>query len=219
MSRVETSHSVTFLHVLLTRLSIHWLFFFFQYVNTRILTHYIKVRSKIVNFFRFSVTLMEAFRYFLKIHTGLKKIFDLPLKLHLFFLQNQIFSSVMFLLDFLNLVNFLIYWITWRKKSKQEDHKKLQNFPTTIIINFSFSSITAKIDDDMIRYYVDEDLFLLEVSHSRLSPDHERRSPSDPMDESYDVTLIELPLNPQPTLPSGSSPHHVVQHHVATTWA
>ncbi|XP_076225783.1 grainy head isoform X2 [Nomia melanderi] len=66
--------------------------------------------------------------------------------------------------------------------------------------------ITAKIDDDMIRYYVDEDLFLLEVSHSRVNPDpsSERNpnpgSPGDPGDPGdpptaagYDVTLIELP--------------------------
>ncbi|XP_031364304.1 protein grainyhead isoform X2 [Apis dorsata] len=68
--------------------------------------------------------------------------------------------------------------------------------------------ITAKIDDDMIRYYVDEDLFLLEVTHSRVpnpDPSNERNpanpgSPGDPGDPSdqpatagYDVTLIELP--------------------------
>lgn len=68
--------------------------------------------------------------------------------------------------------------------------------------------ITAKIDDDMIRYYVDEDLFLLEVTHSRVAnpdPSNERNpanpgSPGDPGDPSdqpatagYDVTLIELP--------------------------
>lgn len=59
----------------------------------------------------------------------------------------------------------------------------------------------------MIRYYVDEDLFLLEVSHSRVNPDpsNERNpnnpgSPGDPGDPGdspatagYDVTLIELP--------------------------
>ncbi|XP_076667286.1 grainy head isoform X3 [Andrena cerasifolii] len=70
--------------------------------------------------------------------------------------------------------------------------------------------ITAKIDDDMIRYYVDEDLFLLEVSHSRVNPDpsNDRNpnnpgSPGDPGDPGdppatagYDVTLIELPSSP-----------------------
>ncbi|KOX77113.1 Protein grainyhead [Melipona quadrifasciata] len=70
--------------------------------------------------------------------------------------------------------------------------------------------ITAKIDDDMIRYYVDEDLFLLEVTHSRVNPDpsNERNpanpgSPGDPGDPGdppatagYDVTLIELPSSP-----------------------
>ncbi|XP_076761290.1 grainy head isoform X2 [Xylocopa sonorina] len=70
--------------------------------------------------------------------------------------------------------------------------------------------ITAKIDDDMIRYYVDEDLFLLEVTHSRVNPDpsNERNSanpgsPGDPGDPGdppaptgYDVTLIKLPSSP-----------------------
>ncbi|KOC59786.1 Protein grainyhead [Habropoda laboriosa] len=70
--------------------------------------------------------------------------------------------------------------------------------------------ITAKIDDDMIRYYVDEDLFLLEVTHSRVNPDpsSDRNpanpgSPGDPGDPGeppttggYDVTLIELPSSP-----------------------
>lgn len=62
----------------------------------------------------------------------------------------------------------------------------------------------------MIRYYVDEDLFLLEVTHSRVNPDpsNERNpanpgSPGDPGDPGdppatagYDVTLIELPSSP-----------------------
>ncbi|XP_012137359.1 grainy head isoform X2 [Megachile rotundata] len=68
--------------------------------------------------------------------------------------------------------------------------------------------ITAKIDDDMIRYYVDEDLFLLEVTHSRMNPDpsNERNNPGSPGDPGdpgdppatagYDVTLIELPSTP-----------------------
>lgn len=76
-----------------------------------------------------------------------------------------------------------------------------------IFVCFECFSITAKIDDDMIRYYVDEDLFLLEVSHSRLTGDPERNStnpgsPSDPNDpgdapsSGYDVTLIELSSSP-----------------------
>lgn len=82
--------------------------------------------------------------------------------------------------------------------------------------------ITAKIDDDMIRYYVDEDLFLLEVSHSRLNsdPSNDRNpnpgSPSDPNDSgdspstaAYDVTLIELPSSPAnlPHSPLANSTH------------
>lgn len=103
-----------------------------------------------------------------------------------------------------------------------------------IVINWFlctlFSRITAKIDDDMIRYYVDEDLFLLEVSHSRLSQEqHQERSsrtdngspqdPGDGLESYYDVTLIELPLIPQPTSLASASPHQssVVQLHVAAT--
>ncbi|KAL6421886.1 hypothetical protein ACFW04_010794 [Cataglyphis niger] len=79
--------------------------------------------------------------------------------------------------------------------------------------------ITAKIDDDMIRYYVDEDLFLLEVSHSRINPDpgSERNpnSPGDPGDPGdspstagYDVTLIELSHPPPlPHSPLANSTH------------
>ncbi|XP_032685588.1 protein grainyhead isoform X4 [Odontomachus brunneus] len=83
--------------------------------------------------------------------------------------------------------------------------------------------ITAKIDDDMIRYYVDEDLFLLEVSHSRINPDpsgdrnpNNPGSPSDPNDPGdppttagYDVTLIELPSSPPhlPHSPLANSAH------------
>ncbi|XP_012272234.1 protein grainyhead isoform X2 [Orussus abietinus] len=74
--------------------------------------------------------------------------------------------------------------------------------------------ITAKIDDDMIRYYVDEDLFLLEVSHSHVSgdPNADRSAnpgspgdpedPGDPPSAGYDVTLIELPSSPTPLSPS-----------------
>lgn len=105
--------------------------------------------------------------------------------------------------------------------------------------------ITAKIDDDMIRYYVDEDLFLLEVSHSRTSPEQnvvDRNtsnpgSPGDPDDPNenmtigFDVTLIELPsaqpqLPPSPIAVTHSHSHghthvhghsqHV--HEVANTW-
>lgn len=81
----------------------------------------------------------------------------------------------------------------------------------------------------MIRYYVDEDMFLLEVSHSRLTPEQQQErsnrnggnSPSDPNDglePGYDVTLIELPITPQQTMAS-ASPHQaaVVQHHVTAT--
>ncbi|XP_067210610.1 protein grainyhead isoform X2 [Linepithema humile] len=78
--------------------------------------------------------------------------------------------------------------------------------------------ITAKIDDDMIRYYVDEDLFLLEVTHSRINPDpssdrnsNNPGSPDDPGDpgDSYDVTLIELPSSPPhlPHSPLANSTH------------
>ncbi|XP_011067345.1 PREDICTED: protein grainyhead isoform X1 [Acromyrmex echinatior] len=92
--------------------------------------------------------------------------------------------------------------------------------------------ITAKIDDDMIRYYVDEDLFLLEVSHSRINPDpgSERNpnnpgSPGDPGDPSdspagYDVTLIELPSSPPhlPHSPLANSTHaHVHVHDNSNT--
>lgn len=38
--------------------------------------------------------------------------------------------------------------------------------------------ITAKIDDDMIKYYCNEDVFLLEVTHSK--------------DDLLDIHLIEL---------------------------
>lgn len=45
--------------------------------------------------------------------------------------------------------------------------------------NLSICRITAKIDDDMISYYCNEDLFLLEVRE---------------VDESlYDITFTELP--------------------------
>lgn len=92
--------------------------------------------------------------------------------------------------------------------------------------------ITAKIDDDMVRYYSDEDLFLLEVSHSRINPDNERNpnnpgSPSDPGDPNdpsagYDVTLIKLPSPPPhlPHSPLANSTHaHVHVHDNSNTWS
>lgn len=82
----------------------------------------------------------------------------------------------------------------------------------------------------MIRYYVDEDLFLLEVSHSRINPDNERNpnnpgSPGDPSDPGdspagYDVTLIELPSSPPhlPHSPLANSTHaHVHVHDNSNT--
>lgn len=43
---------------------------------------------------------------------------------------------------------------------------------------FSFCSIIAKIDDDMVAYYCNEDLFLLEVKAVD--------------DDIYDLTFVEL---------------------------
>lgn len=88
--------------------------------------------------------------------------------------------------------------------------------------------ITAKIDDDMVRYYVDEDLFLFEVNHSRINPDSERNpnnpgSPGDPSDPGdsppgYDVILTELPT-PPPHSPLANSTHaHVHIHDNSNTW-
>lgn len=95
----------------------------------------------------------------------------------------------------------------------------------------SNNRITARIDDDMIRYYTDEDSFLLEVVHSRLTPEQQQErsncngggSPSDPNDvlePGYDVTLVEMPRNHHLTL-GCTSPHQaaVVQQHVTATWA
>lgn len=39
-------------------------------------------------------------------------------------------------------------------------------------------SVVAKVDDDMLRHYCNEDLFLMEVQHRDA--------------DSYDLTLIEL---------------------------
>lgn len=44
--------------------------------------------------------------------------------------------------------------------------------------------ITAKIDDDMLAYYCNEDLFLLEVHPAGATED----------ERLYDITFVELPL-------------------------
>lgn len=46
------------------------------------------------------------------------------------------------------------------------------------LIIFFFSRITAKIDDDMLTYYCNEDLFLLEVTVVNK--------------DLYDITFVEL---------------------------
>lgn len=46
-------------------------------------------------------------------------------------------------------------------------------------MNFSFIRITAKIDDDMLSYYCNEDIFLLEVRQLE--------------EDLFDITLAELP--------------------------
>lgn len=46
------------------------------------------------------------------------------------------------------------------------------------LMDSSFYRITAKIDDDMLKYYCNEDIFLLEVRHSK--------------DDMLDIFLIEL---------------------------
>lgn len=69
----------------------------------------------------------------------------------------------------------------------------------------------------MIRYYVDEDLFLFQVSHSRVKSDsitdrnHNPSSPDDqdtgdPPNHGYDVTLIELHTSPIPLPQSPITP-------------
>lgn len=87
----------------------------------------------------------------------------------------------------------------------------------------------------MIRYYVDEDLFLLEVTHSRVAnpdPSNERNpanpgSPGDPGDPSdqpatagYDVTLIELPSASAHIAhsPLNSAHGHAHVHESGNTW-
>lgn len=83
----------------------------------------------------------------------------------------------------------------------------------------------------MIRYYVDEDLFLLEVSHSRINsdPSNDRNNPGSPGDPSdpgdppatagYDVTLIELPPSHLPHSPLTNSAHaHTHVHDNGNTW-
>ncbi|XP_020279945.1 uncharacterized protein LOC109852831 [Pseudomyrmex gracilis] len=85
--------------------------------------------------------------------------------------------------------------------------------------------ITAKIDDEMIRYYIDEDEFLLEVTHSRINPDPGNdRNPGSPGDHGdsgdsptalYDVTLIQLPtsrLRQTAHSPVANSSHHAHVH-------
>lgn len=50
----------------------------------------------------------------------------------------------------------------------------------------------------MVRFYVDEDLFLLEVTHTPVTnnsdpnSEHDPSSPGDVRSSGYDVTLIEL---------------------------
>lgn len=107
--------------------------------------------------------------------------------------------------------------------------------PSLIVVFSSCYRITAKIDDDMIRYYVDEDLFLLEVTHSRVpnpDPSNERNpanpgSPGDPGDPSdqpatagYDVTLIELPSASAHIAhsPLNSAHGHAHVHESGNTW-
>lgn len=80
----------------------------------------------------------------------------------------------------------------------------------------------------MIRYYVDEDLFLFQVSHSRIKPDsgtdrnHNPGSPDDPdtgdpPNHGYDVTFIELPTS-QIQLPASPSAHaHAHMHDAGNT--
>lgn len=46
--------------------------------------------------------------------------------------------------------------------------------------------ITAKIDDEMLAYYCNEDLFLLEVRPAGASED----------ERLYDITFVELALDP-----------------------
>lgn len=46
------------------------------------------------------------------------------------------------------------------------------------VILCSICRITAKIDDEMLKYYCNEDIFLLEVRHSK--------------DDMLDIFLIEL---------------------------
>lgn len=77
----------------------------------------------------------------------------------------------------------------------------------------------------MIRYYVDEDLFLLEVSHSRINSDpsadrnnpNNPSSPGDPSDPGdppagYDVTLIELPNLPHSPITAAAAANSAHAH-------
>lgn len=54
-----------------------------------------------------------------------------------------------------------------------------------IDVYFNFR-ITAKIDDEMLAYYCNEDLFLLEVRPAGASED----------ERLYDITFVELALEP-----------------------
>lgn len=67
-----------------------------------------------------------------------------------------------------------------RKFCTAQLHDKDNNM--TIWNNFR---ITAKIDDEMLAYYCNEDMFLLEVRPAGASED-------EPL---YDITFVELPLD------------------------
>lgn len=113
---------------------------------------------------------------------------------------------------------FLVESSKKKKKKKNLNELDLKKIKKKQL-EFRCYRITAKIDDDMIRYYVDEDLFLLEVSHSPTNQEHDRNpsdpgSPGDPDDPhestsiGYDVTLIELPPVQAPPPPSPISVNH-----------
>lgn len=58
------------------------------------------------------------------------------------------------------------------------------NFETDVPLSLSidlFRRITARIDDDMIRHYCNEDIFILEVRQYE--------------EDLYDITLTELPTH------------------------
>ena len=68
-----------------------------------------------------------------------------------------------------------------KKKFFKKFISKLKVNILIVFIVFCFCNfrITAKIDDDMISYYCNEDIFLLEVQQLE--------------EELYDITLTELP--------------------------